>query len=345
MRLERTRRALAKHMASCGFAYHQPCVNWHNIRKRRLAENALQPMAWAGGIVKTHQVVIVPSKILIKLLAMARYKSKSMLACAMLVLSGAWPDSSFGWGQNLLQAATGAAAPSADSRPVLLELFTSEGCSSCPPADAFVQRLDTLQPVPGTQLIVLSEHVDYWDHDGWKDPNSSPVLTERQGAYERALGLGTPYTPQIIIDGAKEIRISDAQQVESAFQRAAATPKLAVRIGAVNVDSGNPGLLRARVEADAGPDKRNADVYLAIALDHVNSQVLHGENGGRHLIHVAVVQQITRIGKLQNGKGFAEDVQVKLKPGTDPSNIRVVAFVQAPGPGKVFGAALWKMLR
>jgi hypothetical protein len=321
-------------------------MHWHNLRKRRLAANALQPMelTWTGGIVKTHQVVIVPSNFLGKLLFMSRSKSKSLLACAMLVLSGIWPDSSSGWGQNL-QAATGAAAPSSDSRPVLLELFTSEGCSSCPPADEFVQKLDTLQPVPGTQLIVLSEHVDYWDHEGWKDPNSSPMLTERQGAYDRGLGLGTPYTPQIIVDGAKEMRISDSKQVESAFQQAAATPKLAVRIGAVNVDAGNPALLRARVEADACADKHNADVYLAIALDHVNSQVLRGENGGRHLIHVAVVQQITKIGKLQNGKGFAEDVQVKLKPGIDPSNIRVVAFVQASGQGKVFGAALWKMLR
>jgi hypothetical protein len=275
---------------------------------------------------------------------MSYYKSKSLLACSTLVLCGIWLDSSSGMGQSL-QAATGGVAPSSESRPVVLELFTSEGCSTCPPADEFVKKLDTLQPVPGAQLIVLSEHVDYWDHDGWKDPNSSSALTERQGAYERALGLSTPYTPQIIVDGAKEIHISDTQQVESVFQQATATPKLAVRIGAVKIDSGNSALLRAHIEVDANTDKHNADVYLAIALDHVDSQVLRGENGGRHLTHVAVVQQITRIGKLQKGEGFAEDVQVKLKPGTDPSNIRVVAFVQASGPGKVFGAALWKMLR
>jgi hypothetical protein len=192
---------------------------------------------------------------------------------------------------------------------------------------------------------VLSEHVDYWDHDGWKDPNSSAALTERQSAYVRALGLSTPYTPQIIVDGTSEMRIGDPQQTEKLFQQAAATPKVPVRISTVSIDPGNPGLLRARVVTDANTGKYNADVYIAIALDHVDSQVLHGENGGRRLTHVAVVQQIAKIGKLQKGKSFEGDAQLKVKAGTSLDNIRVVAFVQTNGVGKLLGAALWKEVR
>jgi hypothetical protein len=233
-------------------------------------------------------------------------------------------------------------AASAEVHPILVELFTSEGCSSCPPADALLEKMDTTQPVAGAQLIVLSEHVDYWDHDGWKDPNSSAALTERQVAYEHALGLTSPYTPQIIVDGSSEIRANDQQQVNKVFHNAVAAPKVSVRIGEVSVDGANPSILRARVEADGSSEKRNADVYVAIALDHVQSQVLHGENSGRQLTHVAVVQQITKVGKLSKGKNFDESVQLKLKPGTDPKNVRIVAFVQESGPGKLLGAALRK---
>jgi len=247
-----------------------------------------------------------------------------------------------GRGLEVENKTAAAETSSMSAHPILVELFTSEGCSSCPPADALLQKMDNSQPVADAQLIVLSEHVDYWDHDGWKDPNSSPALTERQVAYARALGLKTTYTPQIIVDGTSEMRASDPQQVDKVFQVATAAPKVPVHIGAVSVDTGNPTVLRTRIEADGNSDKHNADIYVAVALDRVESQVLHGENGGRHLTHVAVVLQLTKIGKLPKGKSFGETVQLKLKPGTDPKNVRIVAFVQEPGPGRVLGAALRK---
>ena len=231
---------------------------------------------------------------------------------------------------------------SASVHPVLIELFTSEGCSSCPPADVMIQKLDTYQPIAGAQLIVLSEHVDYWDHDGWKDPNSSASLTERQSDYVHVLGLNTPYTPELIVDGSKDVSANDTQKLETILKDAAATAKVSVRIGEVSVDAGNPTVLRTHIDTDANFDKHNADVFVAVALDHVESQVLRGENGGHHLTHVAVVQQITKVGKLQKGKAFGQDVELKLKPGTDPKNVRLIAFVQETGLGKLLGAALRK---
>ncbi len=235
-----------------------------------------------------------------------------------------------------------ASANTSSTNPVLVELFTSEGCSSCPPANVLLKKWDTSQPIPGAQLIVLSEHVTYWDHDGWKDPNSSSSLTERQSSYESVLGEKQLYTPQLIVDGTQEVQAGNPKQIEETLQKAAATPKVPVRIGDVTVDAGNPTMLRARIETDANFEKHGADVYVAVALDHGESQVLRGENGGRHLVHVAVVQELTKVGKLPKGKTFAQDVQLKLKPGTDPKNIRLVALVQESGPGKVLGAAVRK---
>ncbi len=225
-----------------------------------------------------------------------------------------------------------------DVHPVLVELFTSEGCSSCPPADVLLQKLDTLQPIRGAQLIVLSEHVTYWDHDGWKDPNSSNALTERQSSYERALSVPQLYTPQFVIDGTQEASLNDPKSIEAKLTNAAATPKVAIRVGNLTVDGGSPAILRAHVETDANFDKHNADMFVALALDRVESQVLRGENGGKHLAHVAVVRQLTKIGKLPKEKSFSQDVQLKLKTGEDAKNLRLIVFAQEPD-GKVLGAA------
>jgi hypothetical protein len=217
--------------------------------------------------------------------------------------------------------------------PILIELFTSEGCSTCPPADEFIQRMDANQPVNGAQLIVLSEHVDYWDHDGWKDRYSSAQFTERQAGYVHALGLPTPYTPQMIVDGNIVLK-GGTSDIEQTFTKQLKIAKIPIRIASAKIEA--PSQLKVKVEADA-VEKHGGIVWVAVALDHAASQVSAGENSGKHLEHVAVVEELRKVGKLDKGKPFSQDVIVKLKPDTDPKNLRIIAFVQEPNEGKILG--------
>lgn len=231
--------------------------------------------------------------------------------------------------------------PSRESAsPVLIELFTSEGCSSCPPADALLQQLDRTQPVNGARLIVLSEHVDYWNHIGWTDPYSSHFFSERQSAYGNRFGLSSVYTPQMVVDGQTEFVGNDSWLASKAVEKALALPKVAVRISDLSLDVAK--MLEAHVDTDALPETlkvRKADVYLVVALNHAESQVLRGENSGRRLTHVGVVQSLTKIGSIESGKTFSQDVHLKLDPRTDPANLRVIAFIQQPGQKQVLGVA------
>lgn len=240
---------------------------------------------------------------------------------------------------SLLSAASDMSRSSAPS-PVLVELFTSEGCSSCPPADALLQQLDRTQPIGGAQLIVLSEHVDYWNHIGWTDPYSSHFFSDRQSAYSDRFGLSSVYTPQMVVDGNTEFIGSDSRLANQAVVKALALPKFAVRIFGISLDASKT--LQAHIDTDALPQTfkvRKADVYLVLALKHAESQVLRGENSGRQLTHVDVVQSLTKIGSIEAGKTFSQDVHLKLDPKTDLSNLRVIAFVQQPGQRRVLGAA------
>lgn len=230
---------------------------------------------------------------------------------------------------------------SSRSTPVLVELFTSEGCSSCPPADALLGKLDSTQPVPGTQVIVLSEHVDYWNHDGWKDTYSSSFFTDRQGTYGRRFGLHSVYTPQMVIDGASQLNGSDAATVTHAIEGARSHFKIPVRISSVSV--AKPGALRVHIEVEVLPGDlkaRKAEVFIAVALDHAESHVLAGENKGRDIRHVAVAESMEKVGTLEKGKNFDREVVVKLKSPGDPANLRLIAFVQEADGGEVVGASL-----
>jgi hypothetical protein len=227
-----------------------------------------------------------------------------------------------------------APALAAPPKPILVELFTSEGCSDCPPADTFLKALDEGQPIPGAQLIVLEEHVDYWDDQGWRDPFSSHALTQRQTDYVDRLHVEKgPYTPQMVVDGSDAFVGSDRPRAGRAFAKELAVPKVSVQISGLHVEEGK---ILAHLETGAVSSK--ADAFLAIALDHAQSQVLRGENGGKQLEHVAVVERLIDVGKLKPGEPFSKDVAIQMDHSE--KDYRVIAFVQQAGEGKILGAAV-----
>jgi hypothetical protein len=239
---------------------------------------------------------------------------------------------------GMLMQAPGSTSSANGRTPVLVELFTSEGCSSCPPADQLLQKLDQ-QPIAGGEMIVLSEHVDYWNHDGWKDPYSARFYSDRQSAYARRLGSDV-YTPQMIVDGSSQFVGSDVTEAQEALGKALADPKVGVRISSASL--GSPNVLQAHLETDELQPSfgiRDADIYVVVALNRAESQVARGENAGHKLSHTAVVKSIVKVGTLRKGQNFVQDLQLKLDPGTDPGNVRVIAFLQEPGQGRVIGAA------
>jgi len=225
------------------------------------------------------------------------------------------------------------AADSAPSTPVVVELFTSEGCSSCPPADALLKAMDSSQAVPGVHLIVMEEHVDYWDDQGWKDPFSSHEITRRQTDYTERLHVPEPYTPEMVVDGAYEFTGNDKMRAVEALRKAVTLPTVSVRISSIAIENGQ---LRAHIETDSVPEK--ADVMVALVLDHAESEVLRGENGGHHLEHVAVLTNLTKAGKAEKGRGFSKDISLGSKSLSQAC--RLITFLQEPGQGKIIGAAV-----
>lgn len=230
--------------------------------------------------------------------------------------------------------ASAQAAAATNRVPVLVELFTSEGCSDCPPADALLERLDASQFVPSAQAIVLSEHVTYWNHEGWEDPFSFETIDERQKQYVLRFGLSDSYTPQAIVDGSAQVVGNNTGALTQAMAHAAETPKAEIAIENVHWENGAVDF------AAHGPAGSNADLIVALAANATRSEVARGENAGRTLHHVAVVRVIKDFGsKAGDGRplklsGGSLDHGAEAK---DP--VRLVVFLADRKNGHVIAVA------
>jgi hypothetical protein len=237
-------------------------------------------------------------------------------------------------------------APAGNRVPVIVELFTSEGCSSCPPADEVLTKLVTTQPVANAEIIALGEHVDYWDRLGWRDPFSSAAFTARQTEYaSKAFRTDNIYTPQLIVDGREALVGSDYRAATAAIARAAAPggAAAAARLRISVKTEHNPSRASVHVitrvdPADASTSTAAADVFLAVVEDGLVTQVKRGENTGRELRHTAVVRSLTPIGAISDTGPWSADTTLQFPPDWNAARSRVVAFVQDRAKRKMLGA-------
>ena len=233
-------------------------------------------------------------------------------------------------------------AAGATRTPVVVELFTSEGCSSCPPADNLLSQMAERQPVENAEVIALEEHVDYWNELGWVDPFSSREWTARQQVYAGVLGNGNAYTPQMVVDGKTEFVGSQSQKARQAVEQAAAQQKAWVTLRQGNsADSGRENLSVTITKLPETAGRDTAEVWLAITETGLHSAVKRGENAGEDLHHAAVVRSIRKIGEAKAGDqiSFSGDATVPLRAEWKRENLRAVVFVQEKKGRRMLGAA------
>lgn len=217
--------------------------------------------------------------------------------------------------------------------PVVVELFTSEGCSSCPPADALLIELQK-QSRPDAEIIVLSEHVDYWNYIGWQDPYSAKQFSDRQSAYAQAFHSDEVYTPQMVINGTVGFTGSDAARLsrELAHAATAVIAPLAVRTAIV------PGAMAEVSVTLPAPSSDGTKLLFAIAEDGLESSVKRGENRGRIIQHTGVVRALQEV----KADGTQATARFDLKPGWKLRDLRIVALLSS-ADGRIRAAGIAKL--
>ena len=247
------------------------------------------------------------------------------------------------WGLSAkVTAQTASSQATAAREPVVVELFTSEGCSSCPPADAILSELDHRQPLHSAEIIAIEEHVDYWDQDGWMDPFSSAGWTARQNVYSDVFSTGSSYTPEMVVDGSTGFVGSRGTVAIQEIEKAAKVRKAKVELGGVSLAGDKSITLKVSVEELSSPAlKDRPEVLLAITESGLHSSVSAGENNGKELRHSPVLRELKVIGVVgKNGQEpFTAQPTVRLDSKWIAANLRAVVFVQEKKSRHILGAA------
>lgn len=212
---------------------------------------------------------------------------------------------------------------------VLVELFTSEGCSSCPPADNVLARLEAEQPVENVEIVPLALHVDYWNYLGWRDGFSSAAYSARQNGYAEKFNLDSIYTPQMVVDGVKQFTGSQFETAVNSIKETAKTKKAGVEMA---VEENN-----LKIEISDLPSHDTAYVWFVITEDNLQTDVKRGENSGRKLPHTAVVREMKLLDRLAtDAKTFSVRHNFTLQPAWQKKNLNLIVFVQGENSKKIY---------
>lgn len=230
---------------------------------------------------------------------------------------------------------------------VVVELFTSEGCSSCPPADKLLTDLSKAGAVEGVDVIPLAQHVDYWNRLGWTDPFSSARFSQRQQEYAQGFRSDQIYTPQMIVDGTAQFVGSDRDRAIASIRNAARQPKGTITLH-ITPPKGDDlklivGMTITGLPAITPGDE--AEVLIAITEDGLHSDVARGENAGHKLAHTGVVREWQTAGKLSPNRAptFDQNAQVALKENWKRENLKLVVIVQERTSRRILAAASLKI--
>lgn len=250
------------------------------------------------------------------------------VAMSVLTLAGAF-------GPSDESLADSSVAGAGDGEPVLVELFTSQGCSSCPPADRLLSRL-----AGEDDVIPLAYHVDYWNYIGWQDPFSKSAWSERQRSYARSLGHGRVYTPQLVVDGASDCVGSDADAVERQIAEARRRGSRARLTLDLSAGAGS-SRIQADLKATVSPGSP-LELKAAIFENGLETAVSRGENARRTLHNDFVVRRLERWGTLEAGatSWSSGRREIVLEPEWNVDRLGVAVFAQDPERRTIHGAAV-----
>jgi hypothetical protein len=234
-------------------------------------------------------------------------------------------------------------SPSTDTatnkQPVIVELFTSEGCSSCPPADSLLKKLSEDQPFDGIEIIALEEHVDYWNHDGWFDPFSSVEFTSRQEDYAKVLTKSDVYTPQMIVDGRAQFVGNHTHDARDQIRWAAAHPKARLLLTAISSAKAHTHSFEMRLDpASTAPTDSRLDFYVAVTEKGLSSNVKAGENSGETLQHAPVVRQLKKLHPVALPLTGPVNFSVDLRDNWLVPNLTIVVFLADPRSHEILAA-------